>query len=271
MSKINPYFRIKDRKEVKSIEELVTLNIPKEYDADHPGLIYSYGVETDPTNFKLPHETSGMFRGQLCDWSLIPKCYRGIDLDGESILNDAVVKYEYFRNTYKFTDFCSRAELQNPEFPTNISDRMSIAQHFGVPTPLLDWSQNILTAVFFAIRDVYSDPEFIKRLEVNIYHIEDERYLENGIPDIENIALFNESVRVKPFSIDRRIERQKAIFTYHPHPKLQPPKVPINVYSLNWVLIDNLIELMKGFGFTEDYYFPDYAGIANAVNSDSHL
>ena len=36
-------------------------------------------------------------------------------------------------------------------------------------------------------------------------------------------------------------------------------------------MIEKLIKLMKGFGFTEDYFFPDYAGIATAVNYETSL
>jgi hypothetical protein len=148
---------------------------------------------------------------------------------------------------------------------------MSIAQHFGVPTPLLDWSQNIFAAVFFAIRDVFADPEFEKSLKVFVYHVLDERLLHAGIPEESNLADINRSAFVKPYPIDRRIERQRGVFTFHPYPTHRPRKVSARTYVLEYPLIAKLIALMKGFGFTEDYFFPDYAGIAHAVMSDTSL
>jgi hypothetical protein len=148
---------------------------------------------------------------------------------------------------------------------------MSIAQHFGVPTPLLDWSQNILAAAFFAIRSVYANQEFENSLKVFVYHVIDERLLHAGIPDELKLADFAHSSFVKPYPIDRRIERQRAVFTYHPHPAHRPPKIAARVYVLEWPMIRKLIDLMKGLGFTEDYFFPDYAGIAYTVTFDTSL
>jgi FRG domain-containing protein len=148
---------------------------------------------------------------------------------------------------------------------------MSIAQHFGVPTPLLDWSQSIFAALFFAVRDVFADSEFEESLMVYVYHIIDKRLLHDGIPDDRELSEFGRSAFVKPYHIDRRIERQRGVFTCHPHPSHQPPKVPARVYVLEWFLIKKQIDLMKGFGFTEDYFFPDYAGIAHTVMSDTGL
>ena len=148
---------------------------------------------------------------------------------------------------------------------------MSIAQHFGVPTPLLDWSQNIFTAVFFAIREVFANAAFEHSLKVFVYHVIDERLLHPGIPDDVDLADFARSAFVKPYPIDRRIDRQRAAFTYHPYPTYRPAKVPAKKYVLEWPMIEKLIKLMKGFGFTEDYFFPDYAGIATAVNYETSL
>ena len=145
---------------------------------------------------------------------------------------------------------------------------MSIAQHFGVPTPLLDWSQNIFTAIFFAVQNVISNTAIDQSLRVFVYHVIDERLLQSGIPERLELIGFSHSAFVKPYHIDRRIERQRGVFTYHPLPSHLPSKIPANVYALEWPVIEKLIALMKGLGFTEDYFSPDYAGIARSVKAD---
>jgi len=263
---MNPYFELAEPRVIVDIESLLSLNVEKTY--------YRPGDETQVTDilsfYSSPYSTAGIFRGQLQDWPLNPKSYRETgELKTEA--TEVVRTYQWIRATHKFKSFCERAEVQNTSFPSNISDRMSIAQHFGVPTPLLDWSQSIFTAVFFAIRDVFADSEFEKSLKVFVYHITDERLLHAGIPEESKLSDFGYSAFIKPYPIDRRIERQRGVFTYHPHPAHRPLKVPAKTYILEWPVIQKLIALMKGFGFTEDYFFPDYAGIAHAVTSDTSL
>jgi len=263
---LNPYFDLAEPQVIADVERLLSLNVEKTY--------YRPGDEAQVADIlsihSLPHSTAGIFRGQLRDWPLIPKGFRGIK-DQEMDVTEVIRTFRWMQATSKFRSFCERAEVQNPAFPSGVSDRMSIAQHFGVPTPLLDWSQNILAAVFFAIRDVFADSEFEKSLRVFVYHITDERLLHAGIPADSKLADFGRSAFVKPYPIDRRIDRQRGVFTYHPHPTHRPPKVSARTYVLEWPVIQKLIALMKGFGFTEDYFFPDYAGIAHAVMSDTSL
>ena len=263
---MNPYFKLAEPQVIADIESLLSLNVEKTY--------YRPGDEAQLTDIlsidSVRHSTAVIFRGQLHDWPLIPKSFRGIK-DQEVEVTKVIRSFRWARATSKFRSFCERAEVQNLAFPSGVSDRMSIAQHFGVLTPLLDWSQSILSAVFFAIRDVFANPEFEKSLKVFVYHIPDERLLRAGIPEDSELADFGRSAFVKPYPIDPRIERQRGVFTHHPHPTHRPPKVSARVYVLEWPVIQKLISLMKGFGFTEDYFFPDYAGIAHAVMSDTSL
>jgi len=272
---MNAYFELAEPQAIADVQSLVSLNVEKTY--YRPGeetrvddVLGTYSLPTSISMYSMPHTTSGIFRGQLNDWPLVPKSLRGIE-DHEMEATGVVRSFHFERRTSQFRSFCERAEVQNPAFPSNVSARMSIAQHFGVPTPLLDWSQNILTAVFFAIRDVYADSTFENSLKVFVYHVIDERLLHAGIPDDSDLADFGQSAFVKPYPIDRRIERQQGVFTYHPHPSHRPPTVSARKYVLEWPLIESLLPLMKGFGFTEDYFFPDYAGIAHAIMSNTSL
>ena len=262
---MNPFFDIEEPQVIEDVEWLLSLNVERTY--YRPGDEVQVTDITSPYSFAYP--TAGIFRGQLHNWPLIPKSFRGLAEEKEE-LSRTVRAFRWSRATSKFRNFCKRAEVQNPAFPSGIADRMSIAQHFGVPTPLLDWSQSIFAAVFFAVRDVFADSEFEESLKVFLYHIIDERLLHDGLSE-EELSDFGHSAFIKPYHIYRRIERQRGVFTYHPHPAHRPQKVPARVYVLEWSVIDKLLKLMKGFGFTEDYFFPDYAGIVRAVLSDTSL
>ena len=73
------------------------------------------------------------------------------------------------------------------------------------------------------------------------------------------------SALVKPFPIDRRIERQFSMFSFHPHPLSKPKKVPVDEYTISGDLFMQLWELMEGMGFSSSHYFPDYSGLAERI------
>ena len=74
---MNPYFDLEKPRVVESVEELLSLNIKRGY--------YRPGDDTPPIGPPIfhigPYSTSGMLRGQLRDWPLIPKSFRDLDIE----------------------------------------------------------------------------------------------------------------------------------------------------------------------------------------------
>lgn len=270
----NPYFDLSEPVPLTTVESLFALNVRRLYGApgEPPDLSGGAGLRFSEGSVTLiqHHETSGLFRGQLKNWPLVPACYRNLP---DQELTSATDLYRAIGNTkglFPFKRFAERAALQNPSFPRDILDRLSIAQHFGIATPLLDWSRNIFPAVFFALRDMLAEESFQEDPRIFIYHVRDERLFTASIEG-NDIKSFKESALVRPYYVDRRIERQQGAFSYHPHPAHRPAKVQATVYVLEPELAMTLYDLLDGLGFTGDYYFPDYAGIAATVTAHMKL
>lgn len=118
--------------------------------------------------FKSPHA--------LLNWLIYPKqgnfCYRGISNDKHlypSIMrcgndNWSFIEDEILREFSKYS--CSLVGNINNAF-----DLISYAQHFGLPTRLVDWTRNPLVALFFALyyadREDNSKPRILSLRNIN--------------------------------------------------------------------------------------------------------
>lgn len=144
-----------------------------------------------------------LFRGQTDDWPLLPKLFRGLG-DKKELPRLGETLLDRFRE---------RSLFLMPSMPSHKLEVLSMAQHYGLPTRLLDWTANPLMALFFAVeRRSLSNPV------VWLYDV-----LEDQLPIRQNYDLEN-----APYEHDRVVAFQ---------PSFHSPRVAAQAgwHTIHWL------------------------------------
>jgi hypothetical protein len=186
-----------------------------------------------------------LFRGHnRVDWNLVPRIGRK--------------EYAKLNHDKFFASFRRRATEFLEVEPKNAWDWLAVAQHHGLPTPLLDWSYNPLVAAYFAVFPL-EDEDCV----VYAYYDSEPIETEHVMPeDYEGVG------RLVPRGIAQRIVRQSGNFTFHsPYNLALEKAVGPNDFFVRIVIRkkyrrEMIYELDK-YGFNRMTLFPDLDGLCS--------
>ena len=197
-----------------------------------------------------------IFRGvRNSNFKLIPSIGRLKNKDNKPLdVNDEKLILKLFKH---------RAYPFIKEYKDDPLEILSIGQHHGLPTRLLDWTGNLLTALYFAVEEPVTEIDKNKTEYACLFIYKPESKVNLDLTF--DPFTINHVKRFIPKHWDKRIISQNGQFTVHPK-----PYEPWEDNRLEKVLIHHDIRkeikrILNQFGVHEGSIYPDIDGIAKHI------
>lgn len=191
------------------------------------------------------------FRGQSSkEFQLIPSIGRYCKPGQEATL----IQFE----KELFYDFKRKYALFTDVRPKNDKELLFLAQHYGLPTRLLDWTYNPLIALYFACNND-SDKDGV------VYHcmpFSHRLYNEN----VDDIFSFPDLAVLVPSITDVRYKNQNGLFTLYSRPwEDQMTEHVTAMYTIPAYAKGKILDKMEKIGMTRSFIFPSLDSLSQEI------
>lgn len=210
-------------------------------------------IQTLEDYLKIFHVYSGMdfYRGHASiDYCLIPSIGRYY-IKGEE---NALLQFE----KEIFDEFKRKYEPYTTVRPQNDKEFLFLAQHYGLPTRLLDWTFNPLVALYFACK---SRPD----TDGAVYHcmIYDNSVYRDTLSDVLSPP---DLTMLIPRETDVRFKNQQALFALYSCPwEEQMKDYPTIRYIIPASSKSQIMRKLEMIGMTTTFLFPLLDNLCNEI------
>jgi hypothetical protein len=207
-----------------------------------------------------------LFRGQNVDKPLLPKIARHTHISPQDLEHIEQEMLDRFKK--ESIPFLSMTP------PQTDWDWLSVAQHQGLPTRLLDWTASALAGLWFAVSsDPAGDSEYAVLWVLTVVP-ED---LKSPSPR-QNIFELRRTYVFQPYHMDRRITAQAGWFSVHKYAEASEKFVPLDgnrqyksrlkKYTIPLSAFDQIRRELRVMGISQATMFPDLSGLCAAIQSE---
>jgi hypothetical protein len=192
-----------------------------------------------------------VFRGQTFPHPLKPKIGRQ-DSRKDPVTN-APLPHDLSDEGWILEEFKRRSRPYLSHTPQGDMEWLAIAQHHGMPTRLLDWTESFLAAAYFAVAKAGSDGPAM------IYAFQGDSLLSSKD---DPLAVRKDGL-YRPPHITPRIPAQQGLFTVHADPAAEYSPRGLERWVIEAGVCYNIKKQLHLCGMNESVLFPDIDGLAN--------
>lgn len=185
------------------------------------------------------------------DYKLIPSIGRFVKEGSEP----ALLQFE----REIFEDFKRKYSMFTDVRPNNDMEFLFLAQHYGLPTRLLDWTYNPLIALYFACCS-HMDKDAVVYQSYPFSH----KFFQ---PNVDNILNFDDFTFLLPNLTDVRYKNQNGLFVLYP----EPWKDNFDYISTKFVISASakglIINKLSKIGINQSFIMPSLDSLCKDIMS----